>query len=63
MTPLDPRLRETLDELANALQTAVLLAGRLQGDLSANAQNATTLHQAVARAVAALETLRKGDAS
>ena len=60
MTPLDPRLRELLDELANALQTAVLVSARLQGDLDANAQDATTLHQAVTRAVTALETLRRG---
>ncbi len=60
MTPLDPRLRELVDELANALQIAVLVAGRLQGDLDANAEDAATLHQAVNRAVTALETLRKG---
>ena len=53
MTPLDPRLQAAIDELANALQTATLVAGQVRRD-------AETLHQAVSRAVTALQSVRKG---
>ncbi len=60
MTPVDPRLQTALDELANALQTVTLVTGQLRRDLRAHAQEADTLHQAVSRAVTALQAVRTG---
>ena len=63
MTPVDPRWHALIDELSNALQAAILASHRLHRDLRTNADDATLLHQAVSRAVAALQTLRRGDGS
>ncbi len=60
MTPVDPRLQAAIDELANALQTVTLVTDQLRRDLRAHVQEADTLHQAVSRAVAALQSVRKG---
>ena len=60
MTPLDPRLEAAIDELANALQTVTLVTDQLRRDLRAHVQETDTLHQAVARAVTALQSVRKG---
>ena len=60
MTPVDPRLRAALDELANALQTVTVVTDQLRRDLRAHVQEADTLHQAVARAVTALQSVRTG---
>ena len=52
--PRDPeRFAQTLSQLVNALQTAVLIAARLSPD-------ATALREAVERAAAAAEQLRPG---
>ena len=40
MTAPDPRLRQLVDELANALQTATLIAGQFRQDLGARVQDA-----------------------
>jgi len=60
MTPLDPRLQAAIGELANALQTATLVAGQLRRELGAHVEDAETLHQALQRAVTAIHTLRQG---
>ena len=60
MTPADPRLLAAIAELANALQTVTLATDQLRRDLWAHVQDAETLHQAVARAMAALHSIRKG---
>ncbi len=60
MTPVDPQLAVLLAELANALQTATLVSGQLRRDLEAHVHAADTLHQAVSRAVTALQSVRKG---
>ncbi|MCH7750414.1 MAG: hypothetical protein IH939_20230 [Acidobacteria bacterium] len=60
MTPLDPRLPALLDELANALQTVTLVTDQLRRDFRAHVQETDTLHQAVSRAVTALQSVRKG---
>ena len=63
MTALDPRLQAAIDELANALQTATLVAGQLRRELGGHVEDAETLHQALQRVVTAMQTLRQGDAS
>ncbi len=74
MTPLDPRLQAAIGELANALQTVILVTGHLRRDLQtatlvtsqlrrdlrAHVQEADTLHEAVSQAVTALRAVRKG---
>jgi hypothetical protein len=62
MTPDNGNLREVLDELANALQTGLLLAGKLATGLRADAHDADVLYQAITRASTVLQRLRpKGD--
>ena len=58
MTPDNGNLREIVDELANALQTGLLLAGKLATGLRADAHDADVLYQAIARATTALHRLR-----
>lgn len=58
MTPDNGNLREIVDELANALQTGMLLAGKLATGLRADAHDADVLYQAIARATTALHRLR-----
>ena len=59
MTPLDPdQVRTVIDELANALQTAIVLAAKLATSLRADAHDGDVLHAAIARATAALQRLR-----
>ena len=74
MTPLDPQLEAAIGELANALQTvivvtrqlrrdlrtATLVTGQLRRDLRAHVQEAATLYEAVSQAVTALRAVRKG---
>lgn len=56
---LDPtRLSELIDQLANALQTTVLLAARLEPNLKQSARDASDLLGAVSKASAALEEFR-----
>jgi hypothetical protein len=55
----DPaRLREALDEIANALQPAVTVAGQLQRSSAAAAQDAAVVENALTRAVAILKDLQ-----
>jgi hypothetical protein len=58
VTPANGNLPEVVDELANALQTGLLLAGQLATGLRADAHDADGLYQAIARASAALQRLR-----
>ena len=63
MTPEHGDVRDVVDELANALQTGLLLAGKLATGLRADAHEADVLYQAITRATAALQRLRpKGGA-
>lgn len=57
MTPDNGNLREVVDELANALQAGLLLAGRLANSLRADAHDADVLNQAITRATVALRRL------
>jgi hypothetical protein len=58
MTPANGNLRDVVDELANALQTGLLLAGKLATGLRADAHEADVLYQAISRATTALQRLR-----
>ena len=65
MTPPDPNLQRLVDELANALQAAVLIAEHLQRTSaatafasSATAQDAVTLSGNLKRATDAIQRLR-----
>ena len=55
MTPLDPERRKVIDELRNALQTAVLLAEHLERTSSATMRDATALILSLRRATTALQ--------
>ncbi len=50
-------------ELANAPQTATLVAGQLRRHLSAHVEAAVTFLEALQRAITAMQTLRQGGAS
>jgi hypothetical protein len=58
VSPDNGNLREVVDELANALQTGLLLAGKLATGLRADAHDADVLYQAITRATTALQRLR-----
>ena len=58
MNPRDPNLRRVIDELANALQVAVLIAEHLELASSATAQDAIALSRNLKRATDAIQTLR-----
>ena len=65
MSPRDPNLRRVIDELANALQVAVLIAEHLELTSaatafasSATAQDAVTLSRNLKRATDAIQKLR-----
>jgi hypothetical protein len=58
MTADSGNLQAVVDELANALQTGLLLAGRLSTALRADAHDADALYQAISRAASALQRLR-----
>lgn len=51
-------IKETIDRLANALQTIVLLATRLRQQLGESAQDAAHLEAAADQAVRAMARLR-----
>ncbi len=56
---LDPKqFSEIVDRLTNALQTAVLLASRLEPDTRQTARDAAQLHETVTKAAAAIRELR-----
>jgi glycerate-2-kinase len=58
MSADNAKLREVVDELANSLQTAVVLAAKLATSLRADAHDGDAVHAAIARAVEALQRLR-----
>lgn len=58
MAPCDPNLQRIVDELANALQAAVLIAEHLQLASAATAQDASALTRNLRRAAGALQNLR-----
>ena len=58
MAPRDPNLQRVIDELANALQVAVLIAEHLELASSATAQDAVALSRNLKRATDAIQKLR-----
>ena len=58
MAPRDPNLQRVIDELANALQVAVLIAEHLELASSATAQDAIALSRNLKRATDAIQKLR-----
>jgi len=52
------RLRAALDQIANALQPAVVIAGQLHRVSAATVQDIAKLDSALARAVTILKTLQ-----
>jgi hypothetical protein len=58
MTPADPKHRQAIDEVANALQSALLLAGKLATALRADAHDAGQVYEAIARASEAVRRFR-----
>ena len=54
----DATVKQVVDDLANALQTAVLVATRLVAHTSANADDAATLQRALRRATQTLRRLQ-----
>jgi hypothetical protein len=58
MTPHESPLSRMVDDVANALQVAVLVAEHLQIAASATAQDAAALTRSLRRATDALQRLR-----
>lgn len=54
------RLRTAIDQIANALQPAALLAGRLRRSATGVAEDATAVDEALTRAITILKTVRTG---
>lgn len=61
MTPLDPTVRELVDELANALQSVVLIAERLERDAASASVDARDMMNGLRRAKSALDAVRAVD--
>ena len=59
MASRDPDLRAIVDDIANALQAAVLIAEHLQRASSATTQDAGAMIRNLRRVTDALERLRK----
>ena len=53
------RLREALEQIANALQPAVVLVGQLQRESAATAQDASIVEAALTRTMAILKTVQQ----
>jgi type II secretory pathway component GspD/PulD (secretin) len=51
-------LKQAIDDLANALQAAVVISERLQATLSSTNQDTATLQQALRRAAVTLHRLQ-----
>ena len=58
MAPFDPLVRQVVDDIANALQTAIGMATLLRRQSHAVADDAIALETAIGRAVAALRRLQ-----
>jgi hypothetical protein len=54
----DKELRRALDEIANAIQPALLLSTKLRRELGSNAEDAVQLEAALDRAVRTLRELQ-----
>lgn len=54
------RLRAALDQIANALQPAVVIAGQLHRESATTVQEIAKLDSALARAVTILKSLQQG---
>lgn len=54
-------IRETIDQLANSLQTVVLLSARLRRELAESAKEAVDLEAAADTAVRAIKRLQPDD--
>ena len=57
----DKEFREVIDEIANALQPAVLLSTKLRRELGESAEDAVRLEGTLDRAVRALHRLRPSE--
>jgi type III secretory pathway component EscU len=57
MTADNDNLHEVVDELANALQTAIVLAAKVATSLRADVHDGDVLNASIVRAVAALQRL------
>lgn len=60
---MDDDIKDTIDQLANSLQTVVLLSTRLRRELGENAQHAVELEAAAEKAVRAIKRLQPPDKS
>lgn len=60
MTPRDGDVARVLDDIANALQTVVLLAEHLERLTEAVVRDVTAVRLGLERAIRALQTLRPG---
>jgi hypothetical protein len=58
---MNDELKETIDQLANSLQTVTLLATRLRRDLAAWVQHAIDLERGADKAVRAVKRLQTRD--
>jgi hypothetical protein len=58
---MNDQLKETIDQLANALQTVTILATRLRRDLAESAQHAIDLEAGADKAVRAIRRLQTPD--
>jgi hypothetical protein len=56
---VDPRYDDAFSELANAMQTAILLSAKMIQQCQRGVDNASDLHRAIQRADAALRSLRE----
>lgn len=54
-------MKETIDQLANSLQTVTLLSTRLRRELGESAQQAVDLEAAADKAVRAIKRLQPSD--
>jgi hypothetical protein len=60
---MNDELKETIDQLANSLQTVTLLASRLRRDLAEWVQHAIDLETGADKAVRAVKRLQTRDAN
>ena len=58
---MNDEFKETIDQLANSLQTVTLLATRLRRDLAASGQQARDLETAADQAIRAVKRLQPPD--
>lgn len=58
---MNDRIKDTIEQLANSLQTVTLLSTRLRRQLAESAQEALELEAATDRAVRAIKQLKPSD--